>query len=254
MLHGVPMTIKDAIATAGIRSTGGAPIHAELVPTQDAPAVAALRAAGAIVFGKTNVPLWSGDIQTFNELFGTTNNPWDPTRTPGGSSGGAAAAVSCAMTAAELGTDIGGSVRVPAAFCGVFGHKPSYGVVPQQGYLDSDYGPSITDADVNVFGPIARSAADLGALLDVVAAPGRRAELAPSPPGDPIAGLRVAAWLDDPALPVDPELLGLHHRAADALEAAGAIVDRGRPPVARPRQQLAARLVVDRGGDLGQFR
>ena len=135
-LHGLPITIKDAIATAGIRSTGGATALRDNVPTSDAPAVASLKAAGAIVFGKTNLPEWSGDFQSFNEMFGTTNNPWDLTRTPGGSSGGAAAAVACGMTSFELGTDIGGSVRLPSAFCGVFGHKPSWGLIPTFGYLD----------------------------------------------------------------------------------------------------------------------
>ncbi len=110
-LHGVSVTIKDAIATAGIRSTGGSPALFEHVPQHDAPVVAAVKDAGAIVFGKTNVPLWSGDFQTFNDMFGTTNNPWDLGRVPGGSSGGAAAAVACGMSSFEIGTDIGGSVR-----------------------------------------------------------------------------------------------------------------------------------------------
>ena len=132
-LHGLPITIKDAIATAGIRSTGGATVLRDNVPAHDAPAVASLKAAGAIVFGKTNLPEWSGDWQSFNEMFGTTNNPWDLARTSGGSSGGAAAAVACGMTSFELGTDIGGSVRVPASFCGVFGHKPSTVPRPQSG-------------------------------------------------------------------------------------------------------------------------
>jgi amidase len=139
-LHGLPFTVKDAIATAGVRSTGGAEALRDHVPATDAPAVAALKAAGAIVFGKTNLPEWSGDWQSWNTMFGTTNNPWDLTRTPGGSSGGAAAAVACGMTAFELGTDIGGSVRVPSAFCGVFGLKPTWGVIPTYGYLDPNCG------------------------------------------------------------------------------------------------------------------
>ena len=169
-LHGVPVTIKDAIATAGIRSTGGSPQLLDHVPTDDAHVVATIKNAGAIVFGKTNVPLWSGDFQTFNEMFGTTNNPWDLTRVPGGSSGGAAAAVACGMTSFEIGTDIGGSVRVPAAFCGVFGHKPSFGVIPTLGYLDEPNG-GVTESDVNVFGPIARSADDLELLFGLLAGP-----------------------------------------------------------------------------------
>ena len=162
-LHGIPVTVKDAIATKGIRSTGGAEALFHHVPQDDAQVVTAIKDAGAIVIGKTNVPLWSGDFQTFNDMFGTTNNPWDLSRVPGGSSGGAAAAVACGMTSFEIGTDIGGSVRVPAAFCGVYGHKPSFGVVPTLGYLDEPHG-GLTESDVNVFGPIARSAGDLQLL------------------------------------------------------------------------------------------
>ena len=169
-LHGIPVTIKDAIATAGIRSTGGSAQLLDNVPAADAEVVAAIKRAGAIVFGKTNVPLWSGDLQTFNEMFGTTNNPWDLLRVPGGSSGGAAAAVACGMTSFEIGTDIGGSVRVPSAFCGVFGHKPSFGVIPTLGYIDEPDG-GVTESDVNVFGPIARGADDLALLFDVLAGP-----------------------------------------------------------------------------------
>ncbi|TMK64284.1 MAG: amidase, partial [Actinobacteria bacterium] len=159
-LHGLPMTIKDAIETEGIRSTGGAVELADHVPTADAPAVARLKAAGAIVFGKTNLPRFSGDSQAFNELFGTTNNPWSFAHVPGGSSGGSAAALAAGLTGAELGTDIGGSVRAPAHCCGVFALKPSYGVVPNLGYLDH-VGGGTTRTDINVFGPMARSAQDL---------------------------------------------------------------------------------------------
>ena len=163
-LAGVPVTIKDAIATAGIRSTGGAIELRDFVPDVDATVVDTVRRAGAIVFGKTNIPRWSGDYQSTNEMFGTTNNPWDLTRTPGGSSGGPAAAVAMGFTAFEIGTDIGGSIRVPSSFCGVYGHKPSFGVIPTYGYLDH---PTLhrNVADVNVFGPIARSVDDLELLL-----------------------------------------------------------------------------------------
>ena len=233
-LHGLPITIKDAIATEGIRSTGGATALRDHVPVADAPAVASLRAAGAIVFGKTNLPEWSGDWQSFNEMFGTTNNPWDLTRTPGGSSGGAAAAVGCGMTSFELGTDIGGSVRVPSAFCGVWGHKPSWGIIPSLGYLDEPNGGT-TESDINVFGPIARSNVDLSLLLDVLAGPGPdRAAVwslhLPLPTVTSVRGLRVAAWFDEPALEVDADMAAVLHAAADALEAAGAHVDRTARP------------------------
>jgi len=198
-LHGLPVTIKDALATAGLRSTGGATELAEHVPTVDAPVVASLRRAGAIVFGKTNLPRWSGDLQSFNALFGTTNNPWDLTRTPGGSSGGAAAAVAAGLTSFEIGTDIGGSIRLPAAYCGVYGHKPSFGLVPGLGYLDHARGGT-TEADVNVLGPLARSAEDLELLLGLIAgptpdrAPAWRVELPPARHRS-LAEYRVAAWL-----------------------------------------------------------
>jgi len=226
-LHGLPITIKDAIEVAGIRSTGGAEVLRDHVPAADAPAVAALRAAGAIVFGKTNVPQWSSDWQTYNSLFGTTNNPHDLTRTPGGSSGGAAAAVACGMSAFELGTDIGGSVRVPAAFCGVYGLKPSWGVIPTLGYLDAPDG-GLTESDVNVFGPIARSAADLAMLLDVLAAADRPVPR-PCTVASPV-GLRVAAWFDHPSMVIDSATSAVLEAAADALEAQGALVDRAARP------------------------
>jgi amidase len=246
-LHGLPITIKDALATAGLRSTGGAEELLDFVPTVDAPAVAAVRRAGAVVFGKTNLPRWSGDFQSFNAMFGTTNNPWDVTRTPGGSSGGAAAAVACGLSSFELGTDIAGSIRMPAAFCGVFGHKPSYGIVPGQGYLDQVQG-GLIEADVNVIGPLARSAADLQLLLGIIAgptpdkAPAWRLEL-PPPRHANLGDYRVAAWLDDPALPIDPSQHESLERAAAALEAAGCPVDRR----ARPRLDAREAWLLGQG-------
>lgn len=233
-LHGLPITIKDAIATAGIRSTGGSSALAAHVPSADAPAVVALKTAGAIVFGKTNLPEWSGDWQAFNEMFGTTNNPWDLTRTPGGSSGGSAAAVACGMTSFELGTDIGGSVRVPAAFCGVWGHKPSFGVIPTLGYLGDVVGGT-TESDVNVFGPLARSAADLELLIDVMSCAdhgaGSRVDFFPHEAGlTSLNGLRIAAWFDEPDLEIDAEMAGVLHGVADAAQRAGALVDRDARP------------------------
>lgn len=233
-LHGLPITVKDAIATSGIRSTGGSPQLLDHVPAEDAPAVARAKAAGAIVFGKTNLPLWSGDLQTFNEMFGTTNNPWDTTRTPGGSSGGAAAAVACGMTSFEIGTDIGGSVRVPSAFCGVFGHKPSFGVIPTLGYLDEPNG-GVTESDINVFGPIARSAADLDLLLGVLAGPTDDRSVAwrlqlPAAGLDDLRSLRVAAWFDEPTIPMDAEVRGVLDDVADRMEGVGVAVDRRARP------------------------
>ncbi len=240
-LHGLPVTIKDALETAGLRSTGGATELADNVPGRDAPVVAALKDAGAIVFGKTNLPRWSGDIQTYNELFGTTSNPWNPDRVPGGSSGGAAAAVAAGLTSFEIGTDIGGSIRFPSSFCGVFGHKPTWGVVPSTGYLDHEAGGT-TEADINVLGPIARSAEDLELLLNLIL---RRhgplvANLAP-PPED-VTGLKVAAWLDDDFCPVDGRVLEVMTAAVDALEAAGVAVDRQARPNLDPEHAVGVGL------------
>ncbi len=234
-LHGLPVTIKDAIETEGIRSTGGAVELTDHVPAQDAPAVARLKDAGAIVFGKTNAPRWSGDIETFNELFGGSNNPWNVDHITGGSSGGSAAAVAAGLTSFELGTDIGGSVRIPSHCCGVFGLKPSFGVVPQRGYLDH-VGGGATDADVNVFGPIARSADDLDVLIGVLAspapehAPAWRVELPPSDKQS-LDEFRIGLWFDAPDCPLDTEYRAMLGATVDALSDTGAKVDEGRPPV-----------------------
>ncbi len=197
--------------------------------------MARLRDAGAVVFGKTNVPRWSGDIQTFNDVFGATSNPWDLARIPGGSSGGAAAAVAAGFTSFELGTDIGGSVRVPSHCCGVFGLKPSYGVISQRGYLDH-VGGGTTDADINVFGPIARGADDLDLLLGVLAGPdadralGWSLEL-PAPRQTDLSDFRVGVWLEDPMMPIDRDELAILRRTVDALSDAGARVEDAHPDV-----------------------
>jgi amidase len=239
-LHGLPITIKDAIEVAGMRSTGGAIELTDHVPATDAPCVARLKAAGAIVFGKTNVPRWSGDLQTFNELFGTTNNPWNHAHIPGGSSGGPAAAVAAGFTAFEVGTDIGGSIRIPSHCCGVFGLKPSYGVVSQRGYLDH-VGGGTTDADINVFGPIARSPEDLELLLGILAGPDADDALAwslelPAPRKSSLSDLRIGTWFEPSDLPIDRDYLALLRQAADALTDAGAKVEEAHPPVDRAAQ------------------
>lgn len=234
-LHGLAITVKDAIETEGIRSTGGAVELSDHVPAADAPVVSALKDAGAVVFGKTNCPRWSADVQTFNQLFGTTNNPWDLSRTPGGSSGGAAAAVACGFTSFETGTDIGGSIRTPAHFCGVYGLKPTYGVVPQRGYLDH-VGGGTTHPDVNVFGPIARSADDLDLLLGVMGgpdpdrAPAWRVDL-PPPRRTELAEYRVGVWFDEPACPIGADMRAVLSRVGPDLEGAGVKVEESHPRV-----------------------
>jgi amidase len=248
-LHGLPITIKDAIEVAGVRSTGGATELANHVPSADAPSVTRLKKAGAIVFGKTNVPRWSGDLQTFNALFGRTNNPWALDRISGGSSGGAAVAVACGFTAFELGTDIGGSVRIPAHCCGVFGLKPSYGVISQRGYLDH-VGGGQTDADINVFGPLTRSAEDLELLLSVLAGPDDERALAwrlelPAPRHAAAGDFRIGVWLDDPACPVDSEELTVMQQAVDRLADAGARIEETHPAVSFVEQVELFNQLVD---------
>lgn len=220
-LHGLPITVKDAIATEGLRTTCGSPDLADHVPARDAPSVARLRAAGAIVLGKTNVPMWCGDIQTYNDVYGTTNNPWDTSRTPGGSSGGAAAAVADGLCGFDLASDIAGSIRIPAHFCGVYGLKPSVGVVPGEGYIDH-VGAGLVAPDGNVLGPICRSADDLDLVLDVLT--GRSAAPVPDT-------FRVAVWLDDPSCPVGSDTAPVLDHAVTAFGKAGAGVVAAVPPV-----------------------
>ena len=233
-LLGLPMTIKDAIATKDMRSTGGATELADHVPHADAEVVARVRNAGAVVFGKTNLPRWSADAQAYNEIFGTTNNPWDTTCGPGGSSGGAAAAVAAGLTGAEIGTDIGGSVRLPAHFSGVCGHKPSFGIVSQLGYI-SHPTYQTGEPDINVLGPIARSVDDCELLLDVIAGP--RSDLAsawqlnlPRVRREDPADFRVGAYLDDPLVPVSAEVAQALELAIGALTQDGQQVHRAAWP------------------------
>ena len=234
VLDGLPMTIKDALATAGMRTTGGATELADNVPDRDAEAVTRVRDAGAVVFAKTNLPRWSGDVQAYNDLFGTTNNPWDLTRIPGGSSGGASVAVAAGLSPLEIGTDIGGSVRLPSHFAGVCGHKPTFGIVPQLGYVDHvTYG--VGEADVNVVGPLARTVDDVELLFDLLIGP--RADQAaawtlelPKPRAASARELRVGAWIDDEACPVSSAVGGVLEAAVDAIVADGVAVDRGARP------------------------
>lgn len=227
--HGVPMTVKDSFQTEGCITTSGSPELADYVPTEDAWPVAKMRAAGAIPFAKTNLPIFAGDIQSYNEVYGTTNNPHDVSRTSGGSSGGSAAALAMGFTPIELGSDIGGSIRVPAHYSGVSGHKPSYGIVPAHGQIPGMPG-TFTLADLAVAGPMARSVRDLGPMLDVLIGPNRwdepawRIEL-PAARGNDLADLRIAAWIDDPYCPVDASTLRLLTETIDAIEDAGGRVD-----------------------------
>ncbi|HEY4343141.1 MAG TPA: amidase [Parvibaculum sp.] len=228
-LHGLPTTIKDALEVEGIVTTGGAPEYANHIPTRSATAVERLQRAGGIVFGKTNVPYMSGDLQTYNDVYGTTNNPWNLACGPGGSSGGSAAALAAGLTAFEYGSDIGGSIRTPAHLCGVFGHKSTFGIVPKRGHVSPPPG-FLREGDLSVVGPLARSAEDLGILLDLTAGPdwamssGWKLDLPPARARAP-KELRIAVWIDDPFCDIDAESAALLKNAAKALEDAGALVD-----------------------------
>jgi amidase len=198
LLAGLPMTIKDTFDVEGMPASSGLEAFRRGI-RYDAVAVSHARVAGAVIWGKTNVPVMAGDFQTFNSLYGTTNNPWDLTRTPGGSSGGAAAALAARITALEIGSDIGGSLRTPASFCGVYSHKPTWGFVSQVGHVPPRPG-SHAERDINVVGPMARSARDLRLLLSILEA-GPLSAKTQSPPE--LEGLRVGLWLEQPQFPLD---------------------------------------------------
>jgi amidase len=163
---GVPMTAKESFDWAGHPSTWGDPKYRNNIAKLDAVALKRMTDAGAVMYGKTNVPLLLADWQSFNEIYGTTNNPWDLARSPGGSSGGAAAALATGMSALEIGSDIGASIRNPAHYCGIYGHKPTYGVVPYRGHMLPGI---VVPGDITAAGPMARSAKDLSVMMDILA-------------------------------------------------------------------------------------
>lgn len=223
-LAGLPMTIKDGLDVEGMPAVVGARgFHGRAKDCDDADVVAAARRAGAVIWGKTNVSYMLGDIQSTNEIYGTTNNPYDLSRTPGGSSGGAAAALASGITPLEIGSDIGGSLRHPANFCGIASLKPTWGVLPLRGHI-----PPAPDAfierDLNVVGPMARNIGDLRLLWSVLS--GRGATPAP------VDGLRIAVWDEEPGWPLASEAREAVTRAADALSRRGMTVFRAKPPIA----------------------
>ena len=233
-LAGLPITIKDSFMTEGLTTTSGAPELAHFVPDKDAVPVARYREAGAVIFGKTNLPIYAGDVQSYNEVYGQTNNPWNVDRTPGGSSGGSAAALAAGYTALELGSDIGGSIRNPSAHCGICGHKPSYGIVPALGQIPGPPG-TLTQADIAVAGPMARTVDDLELGLDILAGPDAWHQVAYSlelPPArrERLREYRIASWFEEPSCPISKDSLELLQRAAGVLAENGATVaDDARP-------------------------
>lgn len=232
-LHGLPVTIKDTYEVPGMPCTAGAPVFRNHLPKQAAVAVQQMLDAGAIVIGKTNVPLFASDLQSYNKVYGTTHNPWNVAHTPGGSSGGAAASLAAGFTALELGSDIGGSIRIPAHFCGVYGHKPTHGIISLRGHVPGPPGV-LGEPDLAVAGPMARTAEDLQLLLDVVAGPsplqqpGWQLKL-PTPTQKKLEDFRVLLWIDDPLCPIDQQMASLYLQLKSALESAGVAVTVGSP-------------------------
>jgi amidase len=230
-LFGVPATVKESFDVQGLPTTRGHPELKDTPVTISSIAIRRLEAAGAVIFGKTNVPVDLADWQSYNPVYGTTSNPWNTDHTPGGSSGGSAAAIAAGLTGFEIGSDIGGSIRVPAHFCGVFGHKPTFGLLP-------NYGDPITSAaagtDISVIGPLSRSASDLAVALDILAGPdpdetGLTFNL-PAPRFSSLKDLRVAVWADQPGSTTDAETVAAMDALADGLERQGVTVSRTARP------------------------
>jgi len=227
-LLGVPMTVKESYNVAGLPTSWGFPHFRNNIAKTDAVTVERLKRAGAIIMGKTNVPVALSDWQSYNDIYGQTNNPWNTAMSPGGSSGGSAAAVAAGYSAMELGSDIGGSVRVPAHFCGVFGHKPTHGIIPNrgQGVTETDREP-----DVAVCGPFGRSAGDLALALDVLAGPDRDAAVGyrlelPKPRHERLKDFRVLLLDEHPLVPTDATVRDALARLAGKLAKEGVNVTR----------------------------
>ena len=250
VLHGLPIAVKDLADTAGIRTTYGSPLFVGHVPDADAPYVALLKAAGAVIIGKTNTPEFGAGSQTFNAVFGATRNPWDTRMTPGGSSGGAAAAVAAGLLPFADGSDLGASVRNPAAMCSVVGLRTTPGLIPSAG--------DVFNA-LSVVGPIARSAADAALLLAGLRGHDPELPLA-RPSGDTapgatggVAGLRVAWSADLGGLPVEPEVAGVLARAREALAAAGAVIVDAEPDLADADDVFMVLRAVMMAGSYGSL-
>jgi amidase len=234
-LLGIPVTVKESYNMAGLPTTWGMPSHRNYVPAEDAVQVSRLNAAGAVVLGKTNVPLGLQDIQSFNEIYGTTTNPWDRSRTSGGSSGGSAAALAAGFGALSIGSDIAGSLRTPAHFCGVYAHKPTLGLAATRGMVPPAEPALPTDLDLAVVGPMARTARDLTLLLDVMAGPdpltlgvAHRVALPPAR-HERLRDFRVLVFDEHPLIATGSAVRAGVHRVATALADGGARVERHSP-------------------------
>ena len=226
-LAGVPMTVKESYNVAGTPTTWGNPEWRDNVPEEDAESIKKLKSIGLNIFGKTNVPLSLADFQSYNDVYGTTNNPYDLTRTPGGSSGGSAAALAAGLTGIETGSDIGGSIRNPAHYCGVFGHKPTYELLWMRGHTPP--GDVRSSSDISVIGPLARSATDLRTALLAMAGPDEIKQRGftlnlPEWQRRTLKGVKVAVWRNDENAPVAKEVEARVDLVAQALADAGAII------------------------------
>jgi amidase len=235
-LHGLPMTVKESFDLPGLPTTWGFESMRGNIAKRPAVAVQRLLDAGAVVFGKTNVPVALADWQSFNPVYGTTNNPWNLTRTPGGSSGGSAAALAAGLSGLELGSDIGASIRNPAHYCGVWGHKPTWGVVPMKGHeLPGDECPDMTD--IGAAGPLARGAHDLALAMDILASPLRAfgplgwLPAAWRDAGVPASRLRIAVVADDALAEVDASVREQFRKLVDFLRRSGVAVGETERPV-----------------------
>lgn len=247
-LLGLPMTVKESFNVAGLPTTWGIPQARNFRASEDALIVARCRQAGAVLLGKTNVPMRLDDWQSYNAIYGVTRNPWDPERTPGGSSGGSAAALAAGFAPLELGSDIGGSLRVPAHFSGVMALKPTLGLVPGRGHAPPGATPLPRNDDMVVVGPMARSAADLALLLDVIAGPdelstgvGYRLGL-PPPRHERLAGFRVLLIDSHPLMPTAAAVRSALERLAGRLARSGVKVERSHAQM--PDLAEAARLYM----------
>tara|TARA_Y100000385_G_scaffold270834_1_gene310231 strand:- start:385 stop:1761 length:1377 start_codon:yes stop_codon:yes gene_type:complete len=243
-LHGLPITIKDLYATEGLVTTSGYVPFKDFVPKKDAAGVAALKKAGAIIYGKTNAPQFGADYQTYNDIYGLCRNPWNTDHTCGGSSGGSAVSLATGMSLLELGGDIGGSIRVPAHYNGVFGHKPTWGAVNRFGEIPVPGTWMHAPVDLVVCGPLGRSVADLTLGLEVLTAagaggiPGASLPLA-SATASSLKGLRVAILVDDPAAPTDRETKEIIRNIGQQMTSAGAYVEETAPPGPSLKEQNA---------------
>jgi amidase len=234
-LLGIPMTVKESYNVAGLPTTWGIPAQKDFIPKEDALAITRIKDAGGVILGKTNVPLGLGDTQSYNDIYGTTNNPYDLTRTPGGSSGGSSAALAAGYGPLSIGSDLAGSLRVPAFYCGILAHKPTLALVPTRGHLPPALPALPLERDLLVIGPLARSAADLSLLLDVIAGPdpleaGKAYHLSlPPPRHTALKDFRVLVIDGDPLMPTNTVVRAAIDKLASGLEKAGTSVARESP-------------------------